>query len=305
MQLEDIAINPLLYNPSLNNVECVVEDDGSKVRFESVKKTFPQMCWAFWFFSLIGSYFVTMLCIQLFDETYNNPEDVVVKATFFFLFVVFWLGIISAITAICYSMDGYKMSYPLVYLFSIVLVLLRGYFYCKRYLILDAQVNPTKLHSLSPYTVDPGCFIVIHSILWMMIGMITEPYWAIPVVTSCVVVILLFYLTAFFYLSIDRKWDTRDKVNFAALVVLVLSVISVQFSFFLVGSHFFNEGLVSTIIPSVLLVILSIWCKFFKSYDSKKLASNPQQTTPVSNGEHPHDRRPLRSHSADEIYSSL
>lgn len=305
MQLEDIAVNPATFNPSLNNVECVVEKERSNNRFENVKKTFPQICWAFWFFSLIGSYFVNMLCIQLFNENYNNREDVVVKATLFFLFLVFWLGIISAITAICYSIKGYKITYPIVYLFSIILVLLRGLFYCKSYLILDAQINPVTPHSLSAYTVDPGCFIVIHSILWMMVGMISEPFWAIPIVTSYAVVIFLFYLSAFFYLSSDRQWDTRDKVNLGVLVVLVLSVISVQFSFFIVGSHFFNDGLISSIIPSVLLVILSVWCKFFKNYDSNKLDSNQHQTTATGKDKSLGDRRPLRSHSADEIYNLL
>lgn len=278
LQLEDIAISPPQFNPSLNHVECVVEE-GSSDRFDSVKKTFPQICWIFWLFSLIGSYFISILCIQLFNENYDNSDDVVVKATLFFLLVAFCLGLISAITAICYSAEGNQVVYPLVYLFSIILVFLRGFFYCRSNLKPDAQVNPRTPHSLSPYAVDPGCFIVVHYVLWMMIGMITEPFWAIPVVTSCAAVIILFYLSAFFYLSTDRQWDSRDKVNLAMLVFAVLSTISVQFSFFLVGSHFFNEGLVSSIIPSVLVVILSVWFKFFKDYDSSETAPKPERKT--------------------------
>ena len=248
-------------------MEYVVKDSSNN-RFESVKKTFPQICWIFWLFSLIGSYFVNVLCIQLFDENYDNGKDAVVKATFFFLFVVFCLGVFSAITAICYSTEGIQVVYPLIYLFSIALVFLRGVFYCRTNLKDDALVSPSTPHTLSPYTVDPGCFIVVHYVLWMMVGMIrTEPFWAIPVVTSCAAVIFLFYISAFFYLSADRQWDVRDKVHLTVLAFAVLSTISVQFSFFIVGSHFFNEGLVSSIIPSVLVVILSLWCKFFKDYD--------------------------------------
>ena len=271
MQLEDIAISPAHFNPSLNNVECVVQD-GSNDRFESVKKIFPQMCWVFLLFSSIGSYFLNMLCIQLFNENYNNRDDVVVKATLFFLFVVFCLGATFAIIAACYSSEKNQVIYPLAYLFSIALIFLRGFFYCRANLKPDAQVNRKTPHSLSPYTVDPGCFIVVHYVLWMMIGVITEPFWAVPIVTSCAAIIFLFYLSAFFFLSTDRKWDTRDKVNLAVLIFAILSTISVQFSFFVVGSHFFNEGLVSSIIPSVLVVILSIWCKFFKDYDITETA---------------------------------
>lgn len=288
-QLEDIAISPPHFNPSLNNVECVVED-GSNNRFESVKKTFPQICWMFWLFSLIGSYFVNVLCIQLFNENYDNSEDAVVKATFFFLFIVFCLGVISAIAAICYSTEGIQVVYPLVFLVSIALVYLRGLFYCRTNLKDDALVSPSTPHTLSPYTVDPGCFIVVHYVLWMMIGMITEPFWAIPVVTSCAIVIFLFYISAFFYLSVDRRWDVRDKVHLAVLVFAVLSTLSVQFSFFLVGSHFFNEGLVSGIIPSVLVMILSIWCKFFKDYDrtettpdQRRIKSQDEAMIPMHN----------------------
>ena len=58
---------PSNFNPSLNNAECVVDDD-SKHRFESVEKIFPQMCWIFLLFSLTGGHLISMICIQLFND---------------------------------------------------------------------------------------------------------------------------------------------------------------------------------------------------------------------------------------------
>ena len=89
----------------------------------------------------------------------------------------------------------------------------------------------------------------------------------IPLATSCVVVILLFYLSALFYFSTDRQWDATDIVNFTMLVLAVFSTICVQYSFFIVGSHFFHGGLVSSIIPSLLTIILSVWLTFFKDFN--------------------------------------
>lgn len=81
----------------------------------------------------------------------------------------------------------------------------------------------------------------------------------IPLATSCVVVILLFYLSALFFFPTDRQWDPTNIVNLKMLVLAVFSTICVQYSFFIVGSHFFHEGLVSSIIPNLLTIILSVF----------------------------------------------
>lgn len=274
-------MSPSSFDPSLNNAECVVED-SSKDRFQNVKKIFPQMCWVYWLFSLFGGYFITMIFIQLYKEIMNknnNDKITFVKATLYFLFLVFCLGVISSITAICYSAEGDQVAYPLVYLFSITLTFLRG--------VLCPNIHIDELKETRfRYTVDPGCFIVVHYLLWMIIGAITEPFWAIPIVTSCATLTFLFYFLAFFCFSSYRNWKSgRDIENLIILVLTIFSIICVQFSYFVAGSHFFNEGLVSSIIQSVLIVILSFWFKFFKD-------SNP----PPEADENPlHDNVGLRT----------
>lgn len=258
LQLEDIAVIPAQLNPALNHVECVMEEKPPGFELQRAKKTFPHVCWAFWFFSIIAGYFATVLFIQLFQE---QKKNVVVKGTLTFSLTVFYVGLLFGILAIVYSTrkGGRKMVYPFIYLSSMGLTYILGYVYCVN--SLENQNQPLKRKLAHVY---PSSFVMIHSILWMMVGMITEPFWAIPVVTSHAAAVCLFYLLLGFYHTPDRDWDNRDIINFTLLFILLMSVISVKFLLFLVGSHFFNEGLISSVIPGVLIVILGLWCKHFK-----------------------------------------
>ena len=255
LQLEDIAVIPAQLNPSLNHVECVMEEKPTGFELQRAKKIFPHVCWAFWFFSIIAGYFATVLFIQLFQEKKN---DVVVSSTLTFSVTLFYVGLLFGIIAIVYSTrkGGYKMVYPFIYLSSMGLTYILGYVYC--YVTVEEKKESWKLAH-----VYSSSFVMIHSILWMMVGMITEPYWAIPVVTLHAAAVCLFYLLLGFCYSPDREWDTRDIINLTLLFILLMSIISVQVLFFLVVSHFFKEGLIFSAIPSVLIIILGFWCKNF------------------------------------------
>ena len=265
LQLEDIAVIPAQLNPALNHVECVMEEKPPGFELQRAKKIFPHVCWAFWFFSVIAGYFATVLFIQLFRE--KKKKDVVVSSTLTFSVTLLCVGLLFGILAIVYSTrkGGYEMVYPFIYLSSMGLTYILGYVYCC--VSLEEKKKRWKLAH-----VYPSSFVMIHSILWMMVGMITEPYWAIPVVTLHAAAVFLFYLLLGFYYS-DRDWDIRDKINLTLLFILLMSIISVQVLFFLVVSHFFREGLIFSAIPSVLIIILGFWCKNF-THSSQEPASS-------------------------------
>ena len=262
LQLEDIAVIPAQLNPALNHVECVVEEKHPGFELQRIKKTLPCICWAFWLFSITAGYFATVVFIQLFQER----EKDVVKIALTFSFTVSFVGFVFGIIAIFYGtpMKGYQMVYPSIYLSSVVLTYILGYVYYRVSLVhINRHLKRMLVH------VYPSSFVMIHSILWMMVGMITEPYWAISVVTSQAAAVRLLYLLLGFFHSPDRDWDIRDKINFTLFFILSMSVISVQFFYFLVGSH--NKGLTSIVIPFVLIVILP-YCPSFRSkrFDSSK-----------------------------------
>ena len=268
LQLEDIAVIPAQLNPALNHVECVMEEKPPGFELQRAKKIFPHVCWAFWFFSVIAGYFATVLFIQLFRE--KKKKDVMVSSTLTFSVTLLCVGLLFGILAVVYSTrkGGYEMVYPFIYLSSMGLTYILGYVYC--YVTVEEKKESWKLAH-----VYSSSFVMIHSILWMMVGMITEPYWAIPVVTLHAAAVCLFYLLLGFCYSPDREWDTRDIINLTLLFILLMSIISVQVLFFLVVSHFFNEGLIFSAIPSVLIIILGFWCKNFK-HSSQTPASSLQ-----------------------------
>ena len=201
-----------------------MEEKPPGFELQRAKKTFPHVCWAFWFFSIIAGYFATVLFIQLFQE---QQTDVVLRGTLTFSVTLFYVGLLFGIIAIVYSTrkGGYKIVYPFIYLSSMELTYILGYVYYR--VSLENKNQRRKL-----VHVYPSSFAMIHSILWMMVGMITEPFWAIPVVTLHAAAVCLFYLLLGFYYSPDRDWDIRDKINLTLLFILLMSVISVQVLFF-------------------------------------------------------------------------
>ena len=263
LQLEDIAGIPAQLNPAVNHVKCVVEDKPLGFELQRVEKTFPYICWAVWFFSILAGYFTTAAFIQRFQE---RQKDVVVKVTIVFSIFFLGAGVFSWIVMSILGMlsEGYKMVYPNIYLFSMVLTYTLSYVYCLLYL---KHIN--RRLQLRLACVYPGSFVMIHSILWMIVGMITEPYWAISVVTSYAAAACLFYLLLGFINSPERDWDIRDKINFTLLFILISSVMSVQFFYFLVGRHS-KQGLISSVIPSALIVIFTFRCGRFNSSKSQK-----------------------------------
>ena len=269
-----MVIDPSKFNPSLNRVECVVEA-SSRHNFRNVEKAFPQICWLILCSSLIGSNFISTLFLRYCKKHYQgNPESrSKVKSALFVIFVLFWLGTAVAFLAAFYSIQ-LQILYPLMYLFFIFFVCVRRFLYCLCRGHIDSDIHGKtwwkfgKTGEAEPVkgflcTVYPGCFIAVHHTLWVMIGIITEPFWALPIITALVMIAFLFYVLSSLFFSL-KTWDRWQTINFALLVAVGMSVILVQFSFFIIGQQFFDESLISGAIQSALVVIISIWLKSFK-----------------------------------------
>ena len=258
LQLEDIAVRPAQLNPALNHVECVVkETEPPNFELPGVTKIFPHICWVFNFLSITAGYFVTLAVVQLCEE---RKDDVVMKGTLKFSLILVLLGVVSGSLAIFYGVrvGGCKSVYPIFYVSSIIIICILGFFYR---VVTEKKKNP-KFMSMQT-SVYPGSFVMIHSILWMLVGMITEPYWAIPVVTSIAAAVCFLYPLFHFFHS-GRSWDFRDKFNTVVLIFLFISVLSTQLLLFFIGSPFFNVEIISSVISGVLIVIVGLWYKHFK-----------------------------------------
>lgn len=226
---------------------------------------------------MIGSNFISALFLRYCKNQDNQSGNV--KSALLLIFVLFWLGIVVAILAAIYSIQ-LQIFYPLIYLSFIFLVCLRRFLYClsRRHIERDndckiswkfkenGEAEPVRG---SLCTVYPGCFIAVHHTLWIMIGIITEPFWALPIITSIVMLAFLFYVLSSLFFSF-REWHRWEIINFALLVAVAMSVMLVQFSFFLIGQQFFDESLISSATQSTLVVIISIWLKTSKQGKNNK-----------------------------------
>ena len=210
-----------------------------------------------------------MLFLHYCKERYQGKQSAEAKSALLFVFVLFWLGVVEAIFVV-FSSTQLQVLYPLIYLCFIFLVCLRRFLYClkagniRRYngriswkFGKNVEAEPAWGFLCTAY---PGCFIAVHHTLWVMIGIITDPFWALPVITALVMMAFLFYVLLSLFFSF-QTWGRWQTINFALLVAVGVSVMLVQFSFFLIGQQFFDESLISSAIQSALVVILSIWLK--------------------------------------------
>ena len=221
---------------------------------------------------MIGSNFISTLFLRYCKKYNRGDQRGKAKSALLFISVLFWLGTAVAIIVPSFYSIQLQMLYPLIYLLFIFLVCLRRFLFClyREHIDLDrkGKLKSWKFGKIgepepvrgSLCTVYPGCFIVVHHTLWVMIGIITEPFWALPVITALVMMAFLFYVLSSLFFSF-QTWDRWQTINFALLVAVGIAVMLVQFSFFLIGQQFFDESLISSAIQSALVVILSIWLK--------------------------------------------
>ena len=210
-----------------------------------------------------------MLFLHYCKERYQGKQSAEAKSALLFVFVLFWLGVVEAIFVV-FSSTQLQVLYPLIYLCFIFLVCLRRFLYClkagqiRRHNCRISWKFGKKGEAEPPWgflcTAYPGCFIAVHHTLWVMIGIITDPFWALPILTSILMLAFLFSVTSSLYFSY-QAWDKSEVINFALFVVGGISIILVLFSFFLIGQQFFAENLISSAVQALLVVIINFFLK--------------------------------------------
>ena len=221
LQLKDIAVIPAQLNPVLNQVEFLWKKPPLH-RAAKSQKDIPSY--------LLGILVSLHNCrIFFYSFVYSAVPRTKKRCCGERNINIFNYCLLCRIDmfTIVYSTltGGYKMLYPFIYLFSMKLTYVLGYFFCRVSLEHKNQHLKRKLAHEYPSSFE--------MILWMMAGMITESYWAIPVVTSHVAAVCLFHPLLGFYYSPERNWDIIDQIKLTLLSILLRSVISLQFFFLL------------------------------------------------------------------------
>ena len=103
--------------------------------------------------------------------------------------------------------------------------------------------------------VYPSLFIAFHHLLWVLLGIITEPFWAIPVLVAVSsVLFVLYFLVYEYYLGMDGKFTYTKELWFFVscflgflLLILILVV---------VGQAFFSDSLIANVAQSIMMLLL-------------------------------------------------
>ena len=297
MQLEDIARSPAIIDPSLNSAECVVH--AGKYSFKGWKKLFPHICWVVLAFSLLGSNLISVIFSEYCKDVYRRDEQLlevkVMNGLLIFLVILCLVGITIAIAIIVIGIttgtNEEQYCYPIVHLVVIIFLILLQRFCCPPEMQSCADHCKVSKRQLLTITYL-GWYIVFHHVLWIIMGIITEPFWAIPVLIFCLLVAFALNFGVLQCLLLNqkvnrqsprKKWDKRTKGRCFLTILGVLSLFPFLFTVLLVGNQFFSETLIAAAIPSVIIVILSLWFK--------GLIKTKQTSSAESNATELHERK--------------
>ena len=312
--MQDIAISPNIPDPSLNTVECVTMGQGKALPFPDWKNLLHGVCWCILCISLVFSQVASQwLIVQLREwktkmnssrvEAEKRKSDSQVAAVMLLSIVVFITGLFLIFCA--WSRSSFEQDYYMwAFFISAMLVLARRALWCFLRIYKSDNIDLYKLsltkgHESDPsgnvisfFTLYPAIFMACHHLLWILLGVITEPFWGISVLVAVISVsaILVFFFYDFYeyYLShecIDRECercsarrDWRREYWFPFFMSLFLVLGSCAASVLLiivllvVAQSFLSESLVSTLVQNGLVFFSTLWLGYLKLHQAKKPA---------------------------------
>ena len=204
-------------------------------------------------------------------------------------------GLVLSILALVVSPSD---RYALAFLVSFLLVLIRRFVWCfavcgcrnKIFKICDLTSGHDKKTSTNFYsctTIYPAMFVVCHHFLWIMLGIITEPYWAITILVAfCSFSAVLYFLIDALYkgwedycekkitarqdreiqragVNKEKKGKCQVHFEFGMMIVNILlgvvALVCLMILLLIVAQPFLSENLISTIVQNGLTLAGTIW----------------------------------------------
>ena len=297
--MQDIAISPNIPDPSLNTVECVTMGHGKAPAFSDWKNLLHKVCWYILSISLIFSQVASQWLIVQLKEWNKKKNYSKVAAVMLLSLVVFISGFY--LISYAWKCSGTTQKYARVFFICVMVVLARRVVWCLGRICYSDEANInfktlcwfslTKGHENDPSTnvisffiLYPAIFMACHHLLWILLGVITEPFWGISVLVAVISVsaILVFFFYDFYeyYLShecIDRECercsarrDWRREYWFPFFMSLFLVLGSCAASVLLiivllvVAQSFLSESLVSTLVQNGLVFFSILWLGYLK-----------------------------------------
>ena len=172
------AVIPLVSDPRLNTVECVIPGHGKAPQFSGVKQLLHGVCWSLLVISLAMSTLSSQL-ITVKLRSWGDEEDHRSKtAATMFLSLLLFLGELAYNLYICISAtkvgNKQEVSYVWVFFESILFVLFRRVFWCmyvhkrkcfREQNLIKGHGEMTIENLFSGVVLYPAVFIVCHHLL--------------------------------------------------------------------------------------------------------------------------------------------
>ena len=124
----------------------------------------------------------------------------------------------------------------------------------------------TSTNIISCFILYPAVFMASHHLLWILLGIITEPFWGISVLSAVLSVSAVFcflfhdFHTNFPSLECDRKYLMALFLDLGGFVAFLLLVVVL----FVVGQSFLSESLITTLLQNVLVVSATLPFRYLK-----------------------------------------
>lgn len=306
-----MAIRPTVADPSLNTVECLTEGHGKAPAFPGVKQLLHRVCWCLLSIALVMSTLASQWLMVWLKEEHapdnnhgcNNCKS---KAATVLLLLValFIMGLGLFISAICINQDLYLF----VFLPVLLVVFFRRLVWClyqrkkrmhptsgfcsywrniKNYTFFKWHLDEghetcTSTNSISCFIVYPALFMTFHHLLWILLGMITEPFWAFPVLVALISVSAVFYLLVYeiheavcavcrelrkkkLNICLGTIWAKRFLFVSCFLTILALFLFVLLIVILLVvGQAFLSESLIANVVQSGLFFVIAFCFSYVK-----------------------------------------
>ena len=254
-----MAIRPTAPDPSKNTVKCIT---GDRWRASQEEKALNSVCWCILVIALLMSIVASrMLRIEL-KEYLNESQDQAHKskavAILSLLLLIFVLGFILLIVALAhFDQDWYLVG------FSVVFVGLFGW-RLVRFGKVYSSLQQCSIEFIYYAVVYPSLFIAFHHLLWIILGIITEPFWALPVSVAISSVLFLLYFLIYLY---HKVLSCNIRRELFLLVLLFVAFLLLIYVVLLVGQTVFSEDWIASVVLSIFISVVSIWFKYVGSQD--------------------------------------
>lgn len=262
---------------------------GKASHFTGWKQLFHWVCWCILCISLFVSQYASQWLIVQLRIWKKAKNDSKVVAVMWLSLVVFASGLLLIFCA------WYRSTcvYVRVFFGFVMSVLFRRAVWCtcihcifgdKKFLwcftkgheeprstkidlcFIEGHKEPTSTNIISCFILYPAVFMACHHLLWILLGIITEPFWGISVLVAVLSIsAVLFFLTYEFHKAFPSP---ECSIPFMMSLILIPGIFLVFVLLILVllviSQSFLSESLISTLVQNGLVFFATLWLTYLK-----------------------------------------